>query len=172
MISKTKIITGLTSLALSTCIFVGCDSDSVGGNNPIGNNESQEYYTQTNMSALEYQMYIAKNVSSATGQINTQISKIQNCAKNVCTPEDATQSLNSAISQFKRTKTNFTYVYPPDKYNDVRTNAINYFQKAIDEMNEAVDELSDGKITNEKALEISTRLRDVHTSIQSLNFTA
>lgn len=169
---KSKIITVLISLALSTCLAVGCDSDSVGGNTPIGNNESQEYYTQTNMSALEYQMYIAKNVSSATGQLNTQINKIQNCAKNACTPEDATKSLNSSITQFKRIKTNFTYVYPPDKYKDVRANAIDYFQKAIDEMNEAVDELSDGKITNEKALEISTRLRDVYSSIQSLNFTA
>lgn len=132
---------------------------------------SQEYYTQTNLSELEYQMYLANKISVATGQINTHMGKIQNTAEGSCSYEDEIAALNNSIDILKENKKDMTFIYPPDIYSSTRENALKYWQDAIDKMQETAEILEDGYMTTDDAEAITDELSDIYTSIQSLNFT-
>ena len=153
-------------IALTLCV-----SSCGNSNKPVtSDNSGNEYYTQTNMSALEYSMYIANKISVATGQLNTHMAKIRNVANGSCTYEDEISAIESSIKILKEDKIDLNYVYPPDSYSSTRDNALQYWQDAIDKLSEISDELSDDDITTERATELSSDLSDIFTSIQSLNF--
>lgn len=158
-------------LALSLLCLTACESaDKPIAKNPT-NEAGEEYYTQTSLSAMEYQMYLANKISVATGQINTHMSKIQNVASGSCAYEDEIDALTSSILILKEDKRDMNYVYPPDSYSQTRENSLNYWQDAIDKMQEMIDSLEEGDISTEEAINYSTELKDIYTSIQSLNFT-
>lgn len=155
----------LTAIGLSSCAGGGTTTPKTEQTN------SQEYYTQTNLSALEYQMYLANKISVATGQLNTHMNKIKNVANGSCSYEDEIEILNSSIIILKEDKVDLTYVYPPDEYSSTRENSLTYWQNAIDKMQEISDLLSEESISQETAIQLSSELSDIYTSIQSLNFT-
>ena len=158
-------------LIFSLVAFALCLSSCGNQNKTAVNNETEnEYYTQTNMSALEYSMYIANKISVATGQLNTHMAKIKNVADGSCSYEDEISAIDSSLETLKEDKVDLTYVYPPDSYSRTREDALTYWQDAIDKLQEISDELSDKDITSDKAIELSSELSDIYTSIQSLNF--
>ena len=165
MKGKILIVSALCALCLCAC-----DADKPVAQNPT-NSAGEEYYTQTNLSALEYQMYLADKISVATGQLNTHMSKIQNVASGSCAYEDELEALSFSIKTLKDDKRDMTYVYPPDTYSSTREQALKYWQDSIDKMQEISDTLETGKIATEDAINYSTELKDLFTSIQSLNFT-
>lgn len=156
---------------ISVLIAASCLSACEDGNKKIADNTAQEeYYTQTSMSALEYKMYLANKISVAVGQLSTHMAKIQNVAGGSCSFEDEIDALETAIKTLKDDRKDMTYVYPPDSYSSTRENALQYWQDAIDKMQEMSDFLDGKTLSAEKALEFSTDLKDIYTSIQSLNF--
>ncbi len=159
-------------LSLAVCMLglAACGTDKPIAQNPT-NDASEEYYTQTNLSALEYQMYLANKISVATGQLNTHMSKVQNVASGSCAYEDEIEAIDFSIKTLKDDKRDMTYVYPPDTYSGTREQALKYWQDSIDKLQEIADTLETGKLSTEDAINYSTELKDLFTSIQSLNFT-
>lgn len=156
--------------AIALLATTGCDTL----NKPINPNAGQDnsYYTSSNMSALEYSHYLARKISVATGQINTHMNKIHNVVSGSCSYENEVQALDSSIKTLKEDKKDLNYVYPPDEYARTRENALTYWQDAVDIMQEMKDELSTGNpLDTDKAATYASRLKDIYTSIQSLNFT-
>lgn len=160
----------IASLALCLLGLTACGADKPVAQNPT-NDASEEYYTQTSLSALEYQMYLANKISVATGQLNTHMSKIQNVASGSCSYEDEIEAIEFSIKTLKDDKRDMTYVYPPDTYSGTRDQSLKYWQDSIDKLQEIADTLESGNISTEDAINYSTELKDLFTSIQSLNFT-
>ena len=98
------------------------------------------------------------------------MAKIKNVADGSCSYEDEISAIDSSLETLKEDKVDLTYVYPPDSYSRTREDALTYWQDAIDKLQEISDELSDKDITSDKAIELSSELSDIYTSIQSLNF--
>ena len=158
-----KLILLMAALSALT-VFSGCNSTSQAPNTQ----RTESYYSQTPMSELEYQMYIAGKISTAVGQINTHMAKIQDVAEGSCKAADEIADIEASITILKDDKDDLTYMYPPDSYAEHRERALGYWQDAIDVLDKASDEIEQG-ISQETAVELSTELKSIYTSIQALN---
>ena len=148
-------------------IFSACGSSSNTPNTQtqVGNNE---YYSDAPMSVMEYKMYIADKVSSLNTILITRMNKIGNVADGSCSVESELNDIQSCIEDLKQDKVDLTYLHAPDDQAKTRELAIQYWQDAIDELNDISNILESGSISQETAMQIKDRLSNIATSIHGL----
>lgn len=149
-------------------LWCGCQSEE---SSPAAPASPSDFYTENSMSILEYQMYLANKIAVATGQLNTHMSKLKNVIDGSCTPENEIEAIDFSVKTLKDDKRDMNYMHPPETYLTTQEHALEYWQQAIDKLQEAKEVLSGNTISKDKLMTIISELKDIYTSIQSLNST-